>query len=179
MVEVLVIFGLLGWLFLALLEWLRSLSIFAAIVVACVACPIVAVSDYCFVVRAWCLNGMMAKRDPIPPERFYWSAQLPRMRRRICFFGLCSVLAWANAAILPASLDTTVPSLVGWLNVLVGVLAVGRTASTTILFFKASQWFDPMRPGVVGILRRAMYRLSDNYEYLGQKRKDPEKEEVY
>jgi hypothetical protein len=179
MVEVLVIFGLLGWLFLALLEWLRSLSIFAAILVACVICPIVAVSDYRFVVQAWCLSGMKTNRDPIPPERFYWFALLPRIRWRICFFGLCSVLAWVNAAVLPASLDTTAPSLVGWLNVLVGILSVGRTASTTALFFKASQWFDPMRPGVIGILRRAMYRLSDNYEYLGQKRKDPEKEEVY
>ena len=179
MVEVLVFFGLLGWLFFALLEWLRSLSVFAAIVIACVICPIVAASDYRFIIRTWRLNGMIANRDPVPPERFYWSAQLPRLHRRICFFGLCSVLAWANAAILPASLDTTAPSLVGWLNVLVGILAVGRTASTVVLFFRASQWFDPMRPGLVGILRRAMYRLSDNYEYLGQKRKDPEKEEVY
>jgi hypothetical protein len=24
-----------------------------------------------------------------------------------------------------------------------------------------------------------MYRLSDNYEYLGQKKQDPEKEQVY
>jgi hypothetical protein len=89
------------------------------------------------------------------------------------------VLTWVNAATLPASLDATVPSLIGWLNAAVGILAISRTASTTILFFNASQWFDAMRPNVVGILRRAMYRLSDNYEYLGQKKQDPEKEQVY
>jgi hypothetical protein len=179
MVEVLAIFGLLGWLLLTLLEWLRTLSVFPAVIIGLVVCPIVTVEDYSSLIRNWRLGGVVANRDPIPPERFYWFAQLPRLRRRIFFFGLCSVLAWGNAAILPASMNATVSSLVGWLNAAVGILALSRATSTTILFFKASQWFDSMHPGVVGILRRAMYRLSDNYEYLGQKRRNPEKEEVY
>jgi len=179
MVVVVAIFGLIGWLLLGLLEWLQSLSVFPAIVMGFVICPILGVRDYRFVTRTWRLHGMVANREPVPPERFYWSIQLPRLRRRIFFFGLCSMLAWFNAATLPVSLDTTVPSLIGWLNAGVGFLAVSRTASTVILFFNASQWFDAMRPSVVGILRRAMYRISDNYEYLGQKRQDPEKEEVY
>jgi hypothetical protein len=179
MVEVVAIFALLGWLLLTLLEWLQSSSIFPAIVVALVVCPILGVRDYYFVAQTWRLSGMVANREPIPPERFYWSVQLPRLRRRIYFFGVCSVLAWFNAATLPASLDASVPSFVGWLNAGVGVLVVSRAASTTILFFNASQWFDAMRPNVVGLLRRAMYRLSDNYEYLGKKRQDPEKEKVY
>jgi hypothetical protein len=178
MVEVVAIFGMLGWLVLALLEWLHSLIVFPAIVVGVFLFPIVAVRDYRFMIQSWRLGSIGADREPIPPERFYWSAQLPRLRRRIFFFGLVSVLAWTNAAILPASSEATV-SLTGWMNAAVGILAVSRTASSTILFFKASQWFDAMRPGVVGVFRRAMYRLSDNYEYLGQKRKDPEKEEVY
>jgi hypothetical protein len=179
MVEVLAIFGLLGWLLLTLLEWLRTLSVFPAVIIGLVVCPIVTVQDYSSLIRNWRLGGVVANRDPIPPERFYWFAQLPRLRRRIFLFGLCSVLAWGNAAILPASMNATVSSLVGWLNAAVGILALSRATSTTILFFKASQWFDSMHPGVVGILRRAMYRLSDNYEYLGQKRRNPEKEEVY
>jgi hypothetical protein len=179
MVEVVAIFALLGWLLLTLLEWLQSLSVFPAIVMGFVICPILGVRDYYFVIQTWRLSGMVANREPVPPERFYWSIQLPRLRRRIYFFALCSVLTWVNAATLPASLDATVPSLIGWLNAAVGILAVSRTASTTILFFNASQWFDAMRPNVVGILRRAMYRLSDNYEYLGQKKQDPEKEQVY
>jgi hypothetical protein len=179
MVEVLAIFGFLGWVFLALLEWLQSLSVFPAIAAAFFICPILAVRDYCHVRQSWRLSGIQANREPVPPERFYWPAQIARLRRRICFFGVCSVLAWTNAAILPASLQANVPSFMGWLNAAVGILAVSRAASTTVLFFKTSQWFDAMRPNVIGILRRAMYRLSDNYEYLGQKRKDPEEEEVY
>jgi hypothetical protein len=179
MVEVLFLLGLLGWLFLTLLEWLRSLSVFPAIVVASVFCPMVVARDYFSLVQHWQLSGMVTHREPIPPERFYWPVQQLRLKRRIFFLGLCSVLAWLNAAILPASLDSTVPSIVGWLNAAVGILTLGHATSSTILFFSASQWFDAMRPTVVGVLRQAMYRLSDNYEYLGQKRKNPEKEEVY
>jgi hypothetical protein len=51
--------------------------------------------------------------------------------------------------------------------------------SATTLFFNASQWFDAMSPSIVGIVRQAMYKLSDNYEYLAPKRRDPEKEKVY
>jgi hypothetical protein len=179
MIEVLAILGLLGWLLLALLEWLRSLSVFPAIVIALVLCPVIVARDYFSLIQNWQLSGMVAHRDPIPPERFYWSVQHLYLRRRILFFGICSALAWLNAATLPASLNATVPSLVGWLNAAAGIITLGRAASSTILFFNASQWFDAMRPKVVGILRHAMYRLSDNYEYLAQKRKNPEKEEVY
>ena len=54
-----------------------------------------------------------------------------------------------------------------------------QSVSAPALFFKASQWFDAMSPNLVGLLRRAMYKLSDNYEYLGRKKRDPEKEKVY
>jgi predicted ABC-type exoprotein transport system permease subunit len=45
MVEVLVIFGLLGWLFLTFLEWLSTLPVFPAILVAAVVCPIFSPRD--------------------------------------------------------------------------------------------------------------------------------------
>jgi len=179
MVEVLFLLGLLGWLLLTVLEWLRSLSVFPAIVIAFVFCPVILTRDYFSLVQHWQLSGMVAHRAPIPPERFYWPVQQQRLKRRIFFFGLCSVFAWLNAAILPASLSATVPSLVVWLNAAAGILSLGRAMSSAILFFNASQWFDAMRPKFIGILRQAMYRLSDNYEYLGRKRKNAEKEEVY
>jgi hypothetical protein len=179
MIEVLAFLGLLGWLILTVLEWLRSLSAFPAILVASVLCPLIVARDYFGLIQNWRLSGLGTHRDPIPPERFYWSIQRLRLRRRILFFAPCSVLAWLNAISLPASMDTALPSLVGWLNAAAGTLALARATSSTILFFNASQWFDTMRPTVVGILRYAMYRLSDNSEYLGQKRTNPEREEVY
>ena len=94
-------------------------------------------------------------------------------------FSIPCALAWFNAALLPASLDVNLISVVGWLNSLVGILTLSRVVSATALFFNASQWFDSMSPTLVGLFRRLMYKLSDNYEYLGQKKRDPEKEKVY
>src|SRR5271156_3215966 len=179
MVEVLVIFGLVSWLFLTFLESLSRLPFFPAIVVAAVLCPLLSGRDYLHLSQAWKLRGLCSKRDPIPPERFYWVSQKPRLRRIILIFGILSAFAWGNAVVLPASSEVGLASIVGWLNALVGILTLSRVISATILFLKASQWFDAMSPKFVGLLRQAMYKLSDNYEYLGPKKRDPEKEKVY
>ena len=179
MVEVLVIFGLVGWLFLTFLESLSKLPFFPAIVAAAILCPVLSSRDYLHLSQAWHLRGVCAKRDPIPPERFYWVAQKTRLRRVILRSGILSALAWCNAMVLPASYEVSLPSIVGWLNALVAIVTLTRVISAATLFFKASQWFDAMSPKFVGLLRQAMYKLSDNYEYLGPKKRDPEKEEVY
>lgn len=179
MVEVLAIFGFLAWLFKVFYEWLSSLPVFPAIAIAGVLVPIFVIWDYQYLSRAWNLRGIFAKRDPIPPERFYWSAQEPKLRAMVMWLSVAAVAAWWNAATLPAGGLLDVESVVGWMNALVGILAASRVISLVALFFQASQWFDSMTPNLVGLLRRAMYKLSDNYEYLGQKRRDHEKEEVY
>ena len=71
--------------------------------------------------------------------------------------------------------ELSLASIVGWLNAFVGIVTLSRVISAATLFFKASQWFDAMSPKIVGLLRHAMYKLSDNYEYLGSKKQDPEK----
>lgn len=179
MVEVLVIFGLVGWLFLTFLESLSKLPFFPAMVIATFLCPILSSRDYLNLRQSWKLHGVSSKRDPIPPERFYWASQKPRLRRIMLVFGILSAFAWCNALILPASSEVGLASIVGWLNALVGTLTLSRVISAATLFFKASQWFDAMSPKFVGLLRQAMYKLSDNYEYLGPKKRDPEKEKVY
>ena len=179
MVEVLVIFGLVSWLVLTFLEALSRLPFFPAIVMAGILCPILSRWDYSNLSQVWKLRGLCSPREPIPPERFYWTAQKPRLRRVVRFCGLLSVLAWSNALLLPASSEFSLASMFGWLNAFVGTVTLIRAISAGILFFKTSQWFDAMSPKIVGFLRQAMYKLSDNYEYLGPKRRDPEKEEVY
>jgi hypothetical protein len=179
MVEVLAIFGFLAWLFKACYEWLSSLPVFPAITVAGVLIPIFVIRDFQYLSRAWNLRGMFAKREPIPPERFYWLVQGPKLRLMVTWLSAAAVCAWWNAATLPASGHLNLESVVGWMNALVGIFAASRVISLIALFFQASQWFDSMTPNLVGLFRRAMYKLSDNYEYLGQKRRDHEKEEVY
>jgi hypothetical protein len=115
-----------------------------------------------------------------PKPNIKWVTQKSRLRRLILFFSVLSALvAWCNAAILPASSELSLASIVGWLNAFVGIMTLSRLIAAATLFFRASQWFDAMSPKIVGLLRHAMYKLSDNYEYLGPKRRDPEKEEVY
>jgi hypothetical protein len=86
---------------------------------------------------------------------------------------------WYNAATLPASLAFDTESVVGWVNAVVGIAGSARFLSTSVLFVHAAQWFDSMSPSLIGFLRLLMYRLSDNYEYLGQRKTDPEREKVY
>jgi hypothetical protein len=179
MVEVLAIFGFLAWLFEVSYEWLSAQPAFPAIALAAILIPIFVAWEYRYLSRAWNLHGMFAKREPIPPERFYWPAQERKLRFLVMWLSAVAVSAWWNAATLPASGQLNFVSVAGWMNALVGTLAAARVISLVALFFQASQWFDAMTPNLVGLLRRAMYKLSDNYEYLGQKRRDREKEEVY
>jgi hypothetical protein len=179
MVEVLVIFGLIGCIFMAFLQWLSSFPVFPALVAGAILSPLLSIRDYDYLVRALKLQGHLSKRDPIPPERFYWPAQKRRLGRLFLLCVFVSLSAWCNAAILPASLEMNVPSVAGWLNTVAGILTLTRAISTGALYFRASQWFDASSPTVVGLLRQAMYKLSDNYEYLRPTKRDPEKEEVY
>jgi len=179
MVEVLVIFGLVSWVVLTFLETLSRLPFFPAIVMAGILCPILSRLDYLNRSQVWKLRGLCSPREPIPPERFYWTGQKPQLQRVIRFCTVLSVLAWCNALLLPASSEFSLASMFGWLNAFVGVATMSRAISAGLLFFKASQWFDAMSPKFIGLLRHAMYKLSDNYEYLGSKKQDPEKEKVY
>jgi hypothetical protein len=178
-VEVLVIFGLISCIFMAFLQWLSSLAVFPALVAGAILSPLLSIRDYDYLVRALKLQGHLSKRDPIPPERFYWPAQKRRLGQLFLLCVFVSLSAWCNAAILPASLEMNVASLAGWLNTVAGTLTLTRAISTGTLYFRASQWFDASSPTVVGLLRLAMYKLSDNYEYLRPTKRDPEKEEVY
>ncbi len=179
MVEVLGVFGFLSWLFVTFCEWLSDLPFFPAVVLGCILIPALAARDYRYLTRKWRLQGILAHREPVPPERFYWSVQADKLGSRASLLSVATVLAWWNAVMFPASLTMTPEAILGWLNAVAGILTGSRLISLLILFFRASQWFDAMTPNVVGLFRRTMYRLSDNYEYLGQTKRDHEKEEVY
>jgi hypothetical protein len=179
MVEVLGIFGFLGWLVLVSYEWLSSLQIFPAIVTGTVLVPICALRDYRWLQRRYHLHGLSGRRSPVPPERFYWEINRGRIQRAMLWSGIVSIAGWSNAGWLPASCSLDSESIVGWINSGLGILAASRFFSASILFIKAAQWFDAMRPNVIGLIRMLMYKLSDNYEFLGQRKTDPEREKVY
>lgn len=179
MVEVLAVFAALGWLVASFCAWLSGLPFFPALAAAALASPFLVIHDYQILGRQWHLRGWKTGRQPVPPERFYWTMVQPQLKRIIIWNTAAALAGWWNAVTLPADLSLGLPSLVGWGNAVAGTWTGARVVSAILLFVRASQWFDAMRPNVVGLWRRAMYRLSDNYEYLGDQRRDPEKERVY
>jgi len=179
MVEVLSIFGFLGWLILVFYEWLSNLAVFPAIIAGTVLVPIYSLRDYRRLVRRFHLQGLSHRRPPVPPERFYWEINRRRLQRAMFWSGTVAIAGWANAELLPASWSLDTDSLVGWLNAGLGIFAISRFVSAALLFVKAAQWFDAMRPNIIGLIRILMYKISDNYEFLGQRKTDPEREKVY
>jgi hypothetical protein len=179
MVEMIAIFACIGWLILVAIEWLGSLPCFPAILVATVLIPGVSFFDYRSLGRTWKLSALGTHREPIPPERFYWITQQKRTKWMIQISSVVTVLSWANVVLLPATFELSVSSVYGWANAAIAICATSRLTSATALFFRASQWFDAMRPTLVGAIRMAMYQLSDNYEYLGPQKRKSKKDTVY
>ena len=58
-------------------------------------------------------------------------------------------------------------SLAGWLAGGLAIISTSRFIAASVVYVRASQWFDKMAPWAVGICRRTMYRLSDNPDFLG------------
>src|SRR5258706_4670874 len=179
MSEVVVISVYVGGLSVVSCDCLRHLPVFAALVVGAIAAPILAVADFRKNLRKLQLPGLYANREPIPPERFSWLLRRGWLHRSIEWSFVMAVGGWYNAATLPASLSFDAESVVGWINAIVGIAGSARFFSTSVPFLYAAQWFDSMSPSLIGFLRLLMYRLSDNYEYLGHRKTDPEREKVY
>ena len=179
MIEVLAIFGLIGWLILIFWEWLSSLEVFPFVVGSAALFPFLVFRDYICLLRRFHLQGVRQKRNPIPPERFYWRFEQRRILRSIGSAGAIAVVGWCNAATLPAGLHWDAVSALGALNALAGLLGLTRFTSAFWVFVRASQWFDAMRPSIIGLCRLLMYKLSANYEYLGRRQPETEREKVY
>jgi hypothetical protein len=77
--------------------------------------------------------------------------------------------------LLPASLTVDTVSCVGWVTGLAAIVATGCFFSRFCLFIQASQRFDSLTPGAIGAIRRWMFRISDNYEFLGEEPEIPKK----
>ena len=100
---------------------------------------------------------------------------------RVAFFaaaGVLAVLGWATAIEWPAAIAGDASSLVGWGSGALAIMATARFVAHGVIYVRASQWFDQMAPWAVGFCRRAMYRLSDNPDFLDSadpKRREKEK----
>ena len=178
MLEILFIFGLLGWLVGGAWEYISALEAFPTILTALAAVPLLAGADYLTTVHRLELHGLDQARVPVPPERFYWTLHKSDLQRMLRWSGALSVLGWATAIEWPAAIAGDASSFVGWGSGALAIMATARLIAHGVVYVRASQWFDQMAPWAVGFCRRAMYRLSDNPDFLDSadpKRREKEK----
>ena len=175
MFEILFIFGAFGWLLGAACEYLSSLAAFPTILTAFLLIPLLACADYLEMLNKLELGGLHARRDPVPPERFYWSLHKTRLLRVLLWLAPAAAGSWFAAIWWPASFVPDGVSLVGWLAGVAAVVSTARFASHCAVYVRASRWFDKMAPWAIGVCRRTLYRLSDNPDFLAPE--NPERRE--
>ncbi len=178
MLEILFIFGALGWLVGGAWEYLSALAAFPTILTALAAVPLMAGADYLTTVHRLELHGLNQARVPVPPERFYWAIYKSDLQRNLWWSGVLAVLGWAAAIEWPADFTGEPSSFIGWVSGAVAITATARFVAHGVIYVRASQWFDQMAPWAVGFCRRTMYRLSDNPDFLDSadpKRREKEK----
>ncbi|MBV9656962.1 MAG: hypothetical protein JO295_02520 [Verrucomicrobia bacterium] len=175
MVELLFILGLIGLLVVRTFEFLAALQAAPTLLAAAGLVPLLAVWDYTHTLHALSLEGLVRSwehrgqrlRPPVPPERTYWLLHGGRLRRQLGWLAPIAVIFWALALWFPARLAWQPLAVAGWVFGAVAIDATARFLARSVLYWRAAQWFDEMRPGIVGFYRRTMYRLSENPEFLG------------
>ena len=178
MLEILFIFGVMGWLSGLAWEFLSGLAAFPTILAAFAAVPLIASADYLSTIHHLELAGLDESRVPVPPERFYWTLHRSQLLRTLGWSGPLAILAWWIALDFPADLALDSRSLLGWTSGALAIFATARFVARAIVYVRASHWFDRMAPWAVGVCRRTMYRLSDNPDFLdpaNPKRRETEK----
>ncbi len=181
MFEILFIFGVLGLLLGQLWEYLSALPAFPTLITAFFAVPLLARGDYLRLLATFRLEGVAQDRLPVPPERFYWTLQRSRLRAAVCWSLVVAPISWFVALRWPAALTLSVGSIGGWFAGVVAILSTARLIAAATLYVRASQWFDKMAPWAVGLYRTAMYRISENPDFLGSEdpRRKEEEKSVY
>lgn len=182
MLELLFLVALLSWAVISAFEFLAALPAGPAIVPALIALPVLAALRARMIVRARQLDFIDYRRRPIPPERFFWPSNRRHLVQRAAAASAMAVLMWTLVLLRPQRLEPDAASLAAWLAALTGTLAAAEFLAALAVHLRASQRFDPLGPGIVGLLRRGLYRLSDNHEFLGEEplpREKRQRESVY
>ena len=180
MFELLFIFGALGWALGAAWEYLWTLRALPALLAGALVIPLLCWADFLNLLRRWDLASL-ERREPVPPERFYWDLRKARLRRTIWLLAALVPACWGAVMMSPPALSYQAASLAGWAAAAIAMPGTAHLLASGAIYVRASQWFDRMAPWAVGVCRRAMYRLSDNPDFLGwvDERKQEREKSVY
>jgi hypothetical protein len=183
MLELLFLVAIISWGVIGVVQYLAALPAAPTLLAATLLVPVLALARVRRIARR--RNIALAKdrrRAPLPPERFYWPATRRWLGRRTILAGGLAAAAWPAAIIWPARSVFDAASLTGWIAAFFAITALAEAAAGLWLYVKTSQRFNRQTPGLVGWLRRGLYRLSDNHEFLGEEplpREKREREAVY
>jgi hypothetical protein len=182
MLELLFIVALIAWVVVSTLQYLAGLPAAPTLLVAAILLPLLALWRSRVLARQGGIYFVRSRRRPLPPERFYWPATRRKLGRRAIASVLVTVLVWPLALGQPARWSIDQESITGWLAGAIGIIALSEACAAIWLYVRASQRFDKLAPVAVGWLRRGLYRISDNHEFLGEEplpRQKRARESVY
>lgn len=182
MLEMLFIVALIAWAVISFLQYLAGLPAAPTLLAAAALVPALAFWRSRALARQCAISFLRTHRRPLPPERFYWPATRKRLGYRVITAAVATFLAWPLALWLPARWSTGHDSITGWLAGAAGIITLSEASAALWLYMRASQRFDHLAPVAVGWLRRGLYRISDNHEFLGEEplpRRKRARESVY
>jgi len=182
MLELLFIVALIAWVVISTLQYLAGLPAAPTLLAAAILLPLLASWRSRVLARQGGIHFVRSRRRPLPPERFYWPGTRRTLGRRVIMSALLALLAWPLALWQPARWSFDHESVTGWLAGTIGIVALSEACAAIWLYVRASQRFDHLAPVAVGWLRRGLYRISDNHEFLGEEplpRQKRARESVY
>jgi hypothetical protein len=168
MLELLFIVALIAWAVVSILQYLAGLPAAPTLIAATILLPLLASWRSRVLARQGGIHFVRSHRRPLPPERFYWPATRRRLGRRAVVSALVALVAWPLALAQPARWSIGQESITGWIAGAVGIIALSEACAAIWLYVRASQRFDHLAPVAIGWLRRGLYRISDNHEFLGE-----------
>lgn len=167
MLELAFFFAVLAWVVLLFFEWLSTLPAAATIFSLLVAVPVISVLRYDTLRRDWHLDFLSSCQPVLPPQRYNWWLYRKRVLRSLCLLPLAGLPLFFVAIIMPARWLLAPVSLAGWIAAIGAGFAFAEWFARAWLYLRSAQRMDCYAPNFVGWLRRLMYRMSDNPEFLG------------
>jgi hypothetical protein len=168
MFELLFLIAMITWAFITLIQYLAGLPAALTLLVATLAVPLLAYSRARTMARRHGLTTNRRAGPPLPPERFYWPATRHWLGWHCTLAALAAALAWPVTILWPARPAIDTASLLGWVSAMAAIIALAEAVAGLWLYVKTSQRFNRQTPTVIGWLRLGLYRISDNYEFLGE-----------
>ena len=169
MLELLFVVALVSWAVIGVLQYLAALPAAPTLLAAALLVPGLAFVRVRRIARRRGIGFVhRSRRPPLPPERFLWPATRRWLGRRTVLAACVAAASWPAAILFPARAALDAASVAGWIAAGLAVTALAEAAGGLWLYVKTSQRFNRQTPGLVGWLRRGLYRLSDNHEFLGE-----------